>query len=192
MKGTFERQMMDDCEQIAIQTFRSYGLSKILPLFHALGFEEQAERFLPLFNTMTADWGEQRMGTTPRWASEVAYDHTPMELSVALNGDRPEIRLLIEPQGNPATLTSSWMAGCQLNARLADQFGTSLERFHQIQDLRAIYEAALAALVERPREAGVGLHSFASFTRHKGHPRTVLYFALEAYKVLSSRTSLTN
>lgn len=369
MKEILERQTRDDFAHIATQTFKNYGLNKILPLFRALELEEQGQKFLPIFDTMLADWGDQIIGTAPNWASEVAYDHTPMELSVAFNGD-PEIRLLIEPQGNPATLTSSWIAGCELNQSLANQFGASLERFDQIQDLfeprnpnagfsifhaagmsgtgtpefklylnpfsqgftqsetllqtalerlgltqawsflsrvvlkrknldqavflsldladrsdarvkiyvahkqptvdylesimtvcpgyvsgditqfceallgnvsldhrpflsyfaftsdndtqplnaalqlplrdyavndailkqrvmnflpapdRPIYEAALAALVDRPLEAGVGLHSFASFTRHEGQVRTVLYFALEAYKVLAPRLSV--
>lgn len=119
----------------ATQTFRNYGLSKLLPLFQAVGLEAQAQQFLPIFNTLLANWGEQTVGTSPRWASEVTYDHTPMELSVALNGDRPEVRLLIEAQGNPTTIASSWAAGCQLNRSLAAQFGVSLERFDQIQDL---------------------------------------------------------
>ncbi len=62
-----------------------------------------------------------------------------------------------------------------------------IENFLSSTD-RKIYKTILAAIADRPLEAGVGLHSFVSFTRYKGQPRTALYFALEGYRVLSPRS----
>lgn len=120
---------------ISEQTFRELGIAKIKTFCHVLGFEQQIPAMLDGFNALINPWGEQIIGQTPRWPSDVSYDHTPMEFSVAFEENQPELRLLLEPQGNPTTLQSSWEIGCQINQILESQFNASLERFRQVQDL---------------------------------------------------------
>jgi DMATS type aromatic prenyltransferase len=101
----------------------------------SLGFDRQLPKLVEGFNALVDPWGDQLIGDDPEWLSDICYDATPIEFSIAFESEQPEIRILIEPQGNPTTLLSSWEIGCQINESLERQFGASLERFQQIQHL---------------------------------------------------------
>ncbi len=112
---TLEEQAIVNRDWIAVQTFRTYGAAKLIPLCQALSFQEEAPAVFEAFNALLDPWGDCILGKTPQWLSEITYDHTHLELSIALSGEEPELRLLVEPQGKPTTLTSSWETGCQTN-----------------------------------------------------------------------------
>jgi DMATS type aromatic prenyltransferase len=121
---------------IAEQTFQEFGNSRIEALCRAVGFSSaDTEKVQHYFTFMTSSWNQRRIGEASPWKSDISDDHTPFELSLALEADRPEIRFLIEAQNNPTTLQTSWGDGLALNERLNQEFGVPLERFNQVKDL---------------------------------------------------------
>jgi len=123
-------------EKIAQMSFLEFGNTRIASLCKSAGFTsvdtQKVQRF---FTFMTDSWNSRLVGEASPWKSDISDDHTPFELSIALEGSRPEIRFLIEAQNHPTTLQSSWDDGLALNERLNKEFGLSLEHFNRVKDL---------------------------------------------------------
>jgi DMATS type aromatic prenyltransferase len=117
------------------QTFREFGATQLDSLCRAIQFGE-TENVKRLFEVLVSSWGDRLIGDRPSWPSDVTDDHTPFEFSLAVDGQQTELRLLVEQQGSPTTLQSTWDMGLELNQRLLP-FGASLDRFQQVQDLFA-------------------------------------------------------
>lgn len=117
-------------------TFQEFGNARLQALCQAVGHGpadiETAQRF---FTLMSSPWGTQRIGTSPPWRSDITDDCTPFEFSLALDGDTPEVRFLIEAQNGPTTLRSSWEDGLALNERLSHALDVPLHRFERVKDL---------------------------------------------------------
>jgi hypothetical protein len=73
--------------------------------------------------------------TSPTARRCITDDHSPYELSLALDGHAPEVRFLVEAQGEPTTLQSSWVDGLAMCERLQREFGVSLERLARVLEL---------------------------------------------------------
>jgi DMATS type aromatic prenyltransferase len=120
----------------ASQTFHAFGSAKLSAMCRAVGFAEaDARTVLKFFRLLTSPWGERLIGTKPSWASDITDDHSPYELSLALDGQTPEVRFLVEAQDEPTTLQSSWEEGLALCERLHDEAGITLERLHRVREL---------------------------------------------------------
>lgn len=119
-------------------TFEEFGLARLQSLCEAVGYDasdtETVKRF---FSFMSSPWGARQIGHTPPWKSDITDDHTPYELSLALEDGRPEVRFLMEAQSasGPTTLRSTWEDGIALTERLSQEFGVRLERFNRVKDL---------------------------------------------------------
>ncbi|MFL5343247.1 MAG: tryptophan dimethylallyltransferase family protein [Hyalangium sp.] len=121
---------------ISAMTFQEFGTSRIEALCKAAGFTSvDTQKVQCYFTFMTQSWGSRRVGEASPWKSDISDDHTPFELSIALEGSRPEIRFLIEAQNTPTTLQSSWDDGIALNERLNQKFGLSLDHFNRVKEL---------------------------------------------------------
>ncbi len=103
-------------EWIASQTFEQFGNSRIDALCTAAGFSStDTQKVQQYFTFMTSSWNTRRVGDASPWKSDISDDHTPFELSLALEADRPEVRFLIEAQNSahhPADELGRW-AGAQ-------------------------------------------------------------------------------
>jgi DMATS type aromatic prenyltransferase len=115
-------------------TFLARGQRKLIALCEALDMHTERNRFLEIFDVFSETWGSQS-GQAPSFDSDITDDHSPFEFSLALEGGHPELRMLVEAQGQPATTISNWEASWRLNERLKHSFGASLERARQIEDL---------------------------------------------------------
>lgn len=119
-------------------TFEEFGIARLQALCEAVGYDasdtETVKRF---FSFMSSPWGARQIGHTPPWKSDITDDHTPYELSLALEDGRPEVRFLMEAQNahGPTTLRSTWEDGIALTERLNQEFGVRLERFNLVKDL---------------------------------------------------------
>ncbi|HMG54771.1 MAG TPA: iron-containing redox enzyme family protein [Kofleriaceae bacterium] len=71
----------------------------------------------------------------PAYASDVVDDHTPFELSLAVGGGPPELRLLVETVDHDSSLAARWQAARALGERLRDRHGADLRRLDAIADL---------------------------------------------------------
>ncbi len=117
-------------------TLLEHGIGRLRSLLPVLGFSEVDERRITgIFRTMGSSWGKQRCGHRPRWFSDICDDHSPFELSVALDGAVPELRILAEIQAERPTMCANWEAALAYTEELAAAHGLSLDRFWAIQDL---------------------------------------------------------
>jgi DMATS type aromatic prenyltransferase len=118
------------------QSLQSFGSEQLDALCHAVGFGAgDTWTVRRTFERMCGTWGPRPLGENPAWRSDITDDHTPFELSLALEQGQPEVRFLLEAQGQPTTLRSSWEAGLALNAQLHREWGVPLERFEQVKEL---------------------------------------------------------
>ncbi len=142
-----------------LETLWSFGESKLRTLCRAAGFAQDEEGVVGVFRRLTQPWSSATLATPPEWESDVADDHSPYEFSVAYEGARPELRMMVEPQGAPATLASNWAQGLALMTRLEQHYGVSRQRFDRVRDLFqpacgdarfSIWFAACCRLGEKP------------------------------------------
>lgn len=129
------------------RTYEEHALQRLAQLCSANGFDDEIDRASTLLRTMAASWLAHPIGyASDTWRSDVADDHTPYEFSVVYGGSAPELRMLIEAQGDPPNLQSNWAAGLALSRQLAQQFDVSLSRHDCIADLFAPTPAAHLAI----------------------------------------------
>jgi len=122
--------------RIPWQSLQSFGSERLAALCQAVGFDGQdTQTVRRTFELMCAPWGKQDIEKIPAWRSDITDDHTPFEFSLAMEGGQPEVRFLLEAQGEPTTLRSSWEAALALNERLHRELGVPLERFEQVKEL---------------------------------------------------------
>jgi DMATS type aromatic prenyltransferase len=86
-----------------------------------------------IVNTFGALWGDAVV--PPGWISDISDDNTPIELSVAMEGERTEVRVLFEVQATEPTLAAYRRAGLAFHERLEREYGADLSRFRLLQDL---------------------------------------------------------
>lgn len=114
------------------------GIVRLRALCEALGFDVALGRSaVNLFTRITPSWGSRPAQRPPLWPSDITDDHSPFEFSLALDGDRAELRFLIEVQGEEPSLDSNWAAGLAMNRQLADEHDIELSRLAAIEDLFA-------------------------------------------------------
>ena len=132
------RRAMFSGEATAHLTFQEFGTAQLQSLCTAVGYSaEHTQTVKRFFTFMCGTWGTRRIGTTPPWKSDITDDHTPFELSLAIEAGQPEVRFLMESQRRqgPTTLRSTWEDGLALNTRLSQEFGVDLTRFERVKDL---------------------------------------------------------
>ncbi len=142
------------------ETYERQALDRLERLCRANGLDQELPTVADLFRKLTAPWSAQPVGYAARtWHSDVADDHTPYEFSVVYGGTAPELRLLIEAQGDPPSLQTNWAAALDLSRRIAQDFGISLSRHDRIAELftpgpharLALWHAVAVRADERPQ-----------------------------------------
>lgn len=125
-------------EPPSCQTFQEFGTARLQSLCTAVGYDAaETETVKRFFTFMSSPWGSRRIGSAPLWTSDITDDHTPFELSLAIENGHPEVRFLMEAQSPhaPSTLRSTWEDGLALTQRLNAEFGVPLDRFNRVKDL---------------------------------------------------------
>src|SRR5688572_6446054 len=86
-------------------TLITSGRERLTALARALGFDEPSTRALQeVFLSLTSGWNSLPAGATPPWPSDVCDDHSPFELSLAIDDEGPQLRVLVEPMDAPPSL----------------------------------------------------------------------------------------
>ena len=106
-------------------------LERLWPAVHGEACPTEVRSLLA---TMLARWGSRPVPEVATWPSDIGSDHSPFEFSLALTSSGPELRFLVEAQGNGSAFSSVRQAGLELNASLAKR-GADLRRFEQLRDL---------------------------------------------------------
>jgi DMATS type aromatic prenyltransferase len=119
-------------------TLADIGANRLRLLCSALGYGAARTRAsVALFQKLAGSWGRRGVDRPPPWASDITDDHSPFELSLAIDGGVPELRFLIEVQGEEPGVASNWEAARAMNERLAASSGVHLGRLTQVEDLFA-------------------------------------------------------
>ena len=92
--------------------------------------ELDAGPIVDCFCEVVAPW----LKTPDGWRSEIADDHTPLELSVTLD-ETSAFRVLFEPQGDEPSLVRFKEAGIAFHELIEQQHGADLRRFRAVSDL---------------------------------------------------------
>src|SRR4051812_34368589 len=89
-------------------TLITSGSERLAALARGVGFDEASVRSTrEVFHTLATSWRELPAGGAPPWLSDVCDDHSPYELSVALEAAGPQLRVLVEPMDEPSSLEAN-------------------------------------------------------------------------------------
>jgi DMATS type aromatic prenyltransferase len=110
------------------------AVPRLRALCEAVGFEPLAIRLaVNALESVMEGWGHRPVH--PRWVSDITEDHSAVEFSLSLHQGRPEIRMMIEAQGEQPTVESQYAAAMRLTERLAAIPDVCLQRFREIADI---------------------------------------------------------
>ena len=112
-----------------------YASERLGMLCRAAGFGDESESVVQSFESLISPWGERSRVEHREWPSEISDDNTPVEFSVAIADRGVDVRVLFEPQAERPVLGDYRAVGLAFQERLEREFGASLERYRQIQDL---------------------------------------------------------
>jgi DMATS type aromatic prenyltransferase len=133
-RGNSERR----AEQTSSRSFFDLASERLDALTEAAGLNAgERARSCDVLDDLLAPWGRGPIGSRPRMACDIADDHFPIELSLALHASGAEARVLFEARDEGASMAARWRAGQRLNERLAQDYGVSLERLRAVEDLFA-------------------------------------------------------
>ena len=99
------------------------------------GLSAEADAVVATFAELVATWGHERVDPSSPWRSEISDDHTPVEFSAAIAGQRTEVRALFEPQADEPTVRARRDAGLALHERLRRDYDADLARFKLLEEL---------------------------------------------------------
>lgn len=114
-----------------------YASARLWMLCTSARFGAETEAAVQTFQKLISPWADCPRSESTEWVSEISDDNTPIEFSVALAGNRAEVRVLFEPQGTQPTVADYREAALAFQARLEREFGANLTRFRQVEDLFA-------------------------------------------------------
>jgi DMATS type aromatic prenyltransferase len=129
-----------DKERRSVETLRDREVERLANLTRTMGFDEAATRSISeVFLALSESWGRLPAGGTPSWPSDVCDDHSPYEVSVAINGRGPQLRMLVEPMDAPPSHSASLAAGTRLRKRLEQNPVQNLRvDFSRLRDLEGL------------------------------------------------------
>lgn len=116
-------------------TLLALGTPRFESLWRASMRSACPEGMKKLFAALLSPWATQPVPSSPDWPSDIGDDHTPYEFSLAIGGERPELRVLVEAQAKAPTPRAYWRAGLALTETVARDYGAALTQFRKVEDL---------------------------------------------------------
>lgn len=117
-------------------SLKNYTTGRLGMLCGAAGFGPQrTQEIKETFAALVSPWAERPVQARSQWVSDIADDNTPIEFSMAISDSAVEVRALFETQADQPTLAAYRKAGLEFQERLAREFGASLDRLRQVEDL---------------------------------------------------------
>lgn len=112
------------------------GSERLGAFARGLGFDvASTQQMQEVFHLLAASWRGLPLGEAPLWPSDVCDDQSPYELSVALDAEGPQVRMLVEPMDAPHSLAANRAASLRLHEELARHHGIQLERLRALEGL---------------------------------------------------------
>jgi DMATS type aromatic prenyltransferase len=107
---------------------------KVVALTGALSMKDRAPEVLEIFRQMWTAGGLRNPDEEPRW-SGVTDDSSPVEFSAQFRQNGHDLRILFEPQADPASPQSYWRAGTRMTRWLAARWKARVEPALAIEPL---------------------------------------------------------
>jgi hypothetical protein len=108
---------------------------KLTRLCAAIGLQARAAEVLDIFREMWTACGLRSAAEAPRW-SGLTDDSTPTEYSIVfISHDSGRLRVLFEPQADPASPATYWEAGRRVTRWLGKRWGASLDHALEVEDI---------------------------------------------------------
>lgn len=118
------------------------GSERLEALARGLGFDAPSlQAMKDVFLMLASSWRRLPAGGAPPWPSDVCDDHSLFELSMALDAEGPQLRVLVEPMDEPHSLRANRSASQRLHEELARAHGLDLRRLRALEDLLMPEEA---------------------------------------------------
>lgn len=118
------------------ETWVGLGEKKVTGLCDALDVSRtQRASALNTFRLLIHPWGDQPMSARPEWPSDITDDHSPFEVSLSMEGESCDLRVLVEAQGPQMAVDRGWRHALALTDALNAEPGVSLDRFRTVQHL---------------------------------------------------------
>ncbi len=124
-----------DVVDIGSASLGSLAASRLRALCDAAGFGAETERSVSILRSLTEPWFNVAPDHYAAWPTEISDDNTPIEFSVAIAGERADVRILLEPQAEQPEIKAYRRAAIDFHQRIEREFGASLARFRLISDL---------------------------------------------------------
>lgn len=113
----------------------NFASQQLRSLLNSVGLAAQADNSTVLLSEILGP-GAQVPCTDPRWPSDVADDHSPVEYSTAFTpGGRPAVRVIIEPQAETPGPKENLTTALEVLEQLVARYGADIGRFHELRDL---------------------------------------------------------
>ncbi len=156
--------------------------NKIQGLLRAVGCNDCTENATGIFREVWKAANLRTPDQIPRW-SGITDDSTPIELSVQFGPTSAAVRLLWEPQADPASPETYWQAGVALTRWLASRWhaqistALSIERIFKPSNSAGVYLAVGHAVEFRP-ESPVFKVYYNAMAQGPSHSREIVGKAL--------------
>lgn len=124
-------------------------------------------------------WGASTVPEHAPYSSLIGDDHSPFEYSLAFEGARVELRLLLEAQGSPPSPHANQRAALLLNQQLMASCGVDLSRFDLVKDLFLLDDPQSFSLWHAVSLAEDGQAAFKIYMnpQARGHARSFAMIA---------------
>lgn len=110
------------------------GHARLDALWHAIFGQACPDSIRQRFSRMLSPWGARPVQRKPAWPSDIGDDHSPFEFSLVVGASAPELRVLVEAQGEQPTAASTRQAALDLSDAL-QRDGADLSRLRAVQEI---------------------------------------------------------
>ncbi len=115
-------------------SFLAMGHERLDALWQAIFSQACPDAIRQRFSRMLSPWGARPMRHKPAWPSDIGDDHSPFEFSLVVGAAAPELRVLVEAQGEQPTAASTCQAALDLSDAL-QRDGADLARLRAVQEI---------------------------------------------------------
>ncbi|MFB9908608.1 tryptophan dimethylallyltransferase family protein [Allokutzneria oryzae] len=117
-------------------SLREYASEQLQGLHRAVGFMDAPRDTMDLLSNLLGPGGVHLLSEPPLWSSDLSDDKTPIEFSVAFEGDgTPTVRLCVEPTAERPSHAANVQVSKEILQFYSERFNFSLEQFHRVSEL---------------------------------------------------------
>ena len=113
-----------------------YAREQLRRLHRAIGLDEAPGELIDPIGNLLGPGGARLLSEPPLWPSELSDDKTPIEFSVAFEGEQtPTVRLCVEPMAESPSHAANVQISKEILQFYSERFSFSLDQFDQVSEL---------------------------------------------------------